>query len=388
MKALHCEQIRALEQRIFETGITSLELMERAGKALYGHVMNAAMCYGKRICVVCGSGNNGGDGFVLARLLAQNKAVDSYVVGSENIADISYEAGINANILLKDGICFHSFEEVNFQDFDIIVDCLFGIGLNRAIQEPYANVIQRINASDAYVIACDIPSGVDGDQGCIMGCAIIAEETISFLCGKLGFYMQDGLDLCGKVRIEPLGIDPRLLEGFDGLRILEEEMIASRLPKRQRNSHKGSYGKVLVIGGREGMSGAALLCTEAALRSGAGMVTLMSEETTLAAAAIRIPEATQLPLPKQIEKKAFQRLLRYYDCVAIGNGLGRDGYADQLVSLVWNSDRLGVFDGDALALIGAWKTHPVRKQPTILTPHPKEVSYLLGINTHDIVKHP
>ncbi len=388
MKALHCEQIRALEQRIFETGITSMELMERAGKALYDHVMDATLCYGKRICVVCGSGNNGGDGFVLARLLAQNKEVDSYVVYNATIAHLSDEAGIKANLLLKDGVFLHSFEEVDFQNFDIIVDCLFGIGLHREIRNPYANVIQCINASNAYVIACDIPSGVDGDRGCIMGCAIEADETISFLCGKLGFYRQDGLDLCGKVRMEALDVDPQLVEEFDGFTILEQEMIAALLPKRPRNSHKGSYGKVLVIGGRKGMSGAALLCTEAALRSGAGMVTLMSEEATLAAAAIRIPEATQLSLPQQMEEKAFQSVFSHYDCVAIGNGLGRDAYADQLVSLVWNSDCLGVFDGDALALIGAWKTHAKRKQPTILTPHPKEVSYLLGINTHDVVKNP
>lgn len=388
MKALRCESVRALEKHIAASGIDSLILMERAGEVLYRHVMEAVKTQGKRICIVCGPGNNGGDGFVLARLLAQNKKADLCVACDANIALMSREAQINANALAKEGILLHAFAEISFQAYDIIVDCLFGIGINRVIQAPYADVIKRINASDAYVIACDVPSGLDADRGCMMGCAVSADETISLLCGKQGLYRQDGLDCAGKVIIEPLGIEPDQLAAFDGFNILDREQVGSLLPKRHRNSHKGSYGKVLVIGGRMGMSGAALLCTEAALRSGAGLVTLMSEPKTLFAAAVRIPEAMTHPLPEKIDAEVFQALLGTYDCVAIGNGLGRDDYARRLVDQVWQSECCAVFDGDALALLDDEKARSPRQSPYILTPHPKEVSYLIDMNIHDVIKNP
>lgn len=386
MNVLSRKQAQELDKRAQESGLDGVLLMEHAAMALYERVVSAMAQHGNRVAIVCGSGNNGGDGYALARLLAQRKGVTPCIVKVGGDVK-TREVAVFAHLASTLAISIVSESDVDFTSFDVIVDCLFGIGLDRDITGRYEQVIQSINASNAYVIACDIASGIEADSGHIMGCAIQAQETVSFACGKMGLYFNAGREHSGKITIADITIPHSLCASYEGLHCLDVHDFQSCLPKRHIHSHKGSYGKLLLIGGRSGMSGAALLAVKAALRCGVGTATLMSDPLTLYAAAAAVPEAMQLALPKQNDP-AFQALLAQYDVIAIGNGLGRDEYAAWLVDQVWQSDRSAVFDGDALFLLGQQKKRSKRRSPYILTPHPKELSYLLGIEVQKILKSP
>lgn len=385
MKIMGKTQAQALDRQAQELGISGVLLMEHAAQALYERVMAAVQRQGSRIAVVCGSGNNGGDGYALARLLAQHDDLSLCIVkigASKTTEAMQFEA-----LAAKLELPVIMAEEADFHYFDVIVDCLLGIGLDRDISGRYAQVIHAINAANAYVIACDIPSGINADSGQIMGNAIRAQETVSFACGKLGLYVNEGIKHSGKITVADITIPACLSANHAGLEELNKNAFHTLVPKRQIHSHKGSYGKLLMIGGRNGMSGALLLAAQAALRCGVGTCTLMSEPHTLAAGAVMIPEAMQRNLP-QLHAPTFADLLAQYDVIAIGNGLGRDEQAAWLVEQVWKSDRPALFDGDALFALGHWKSRSRRQSSFVLTPHPKELSYLLGIEVQKILKNP
>ncbi len=386
MKVLNKKQARDLDEQAQKLGIPGVLLMAYAAEALYERVSAAAQKCGTRIAVVCGSGNNGGDGYALVRLLVQRQAFSLCVVKAGGDAK-SNEAKVFEQLVSRLDISIVNESDVNFNSFDVIVDCLFGIGLDRDISGHYAQVIQKMNASGAYVIACDIASGINADDGHIMGCAVKARETVSFACGKMGLYTNEGIEHSGKITIADLTIPDCLSASYDGLSLLFKRDLRRFLPKRHIHSHKGSYGKLLMIGGRHGMSGALLLAAQAALRCGVGTCTLMSDELTLKAAAAIVPEAMQLRMP-QLHDPAFLKLLTQYDVIAIGNGLGRDDEAAWLVEQVWQSECPALFDGDALYVLGQPKTHSDRRSPYILTPHPKELSYLLSMEVRKILKSP
>lgn len=383
MKALGREAAQRLDQQAQDLGIPGILLMEHAAQALLDRVVIAAQKQGKRIGVVCGSGNNGGDGYALARLLNQRGGFQVSIVkaGEVKTKEAQCFAALTSDLPLMNA------DEADFSAFDIIVDCLLGIGLDRPVSGRYAQLIAAINAADAYVIACDIPSGLDADTGKIMGCAVQAQETVSFACGKMGLYVNEGIEQSGTVHVADITIPQSLLAKNVGLTIMTSRDFQHVVPKRHIHSHKGSYGKLLMIGGRSGMSGALLLAAQAALRCGIGTCTLMSDPATLAAAAITIPEAMQKNLP-QLYDADFAEVLSEYDVIAIGNGLGRDELAAWLVSQVWQSDRLALFDGDALYALGQQKERLSRQTPFVLTPHPKELSYLLGIEVQKILESP
>lgn len=387
MKVLRCDQVREMDQKSIQLGISGMLLMEHAAMALAKAVKKAALQYGKNIAVVCGKGNNGGDGYALARLLLQDKSLSVTIIANHQPADLQGDAKANAQIAHQLQIPIVPFERFDAHQYDIIVDCLFGSGLCKAIHAPYTDVIERINQSNAYVIACDIPSGITADQGLIAGCAVKAQETITFAAGKLGLYMNEGITHCGNITIADIHIPNAIMDQYDGCTILEDAVIQKHLPIRTARSHKRTYGNLLLIGGRKGMSGALLMATKAALRCGAGLCTMMGDETT-AYGAHEVTEAMTLPFPDQTDDVDFQQLLAQYDRVAIGNGLGRDERAMWLVQQVWKSDCLAVFDGDALFLLGEWKNRPTRKNEYVLTPHPKELFYLLGIETRKLLENP
>lgn len=386
MKVLRCADIRAADGRAQEFGIAGIVLMEHAAIALAARVKRAAECYGKRIAIVCGSGNNGGDGYALARLLKQNDDFQITIVNNYELDSLPKDAKANALTAQKLKITMLPFKQFQGDDYDILVDCLFGSGLTRAITEPYAGIIKQMNESNAYKIACDIPSGLSADSGLMMGCALKVQETVTFGSGKLGLYMNDGITHSGLVTIADIGIPQQIMEEYEAITILDDQIIRKCLPKRKANSHKRSYGNLLLIGGKKGMHGALLMAAEAALRCGAGLVTMMGDETFTESAAL-LREAMSLSYPKQ-DAAAFQKQLQQYDCVAIGNGLGRDQQAMWLVQQVWYSNCPAVFDGDALYLLGQWQKREERTAPYALTPHPKELSYLLGVDTEILIKNP
>lgn len=386
MKVLRCKDIRTADQKAQKFGIAGIILMEHAAIELAAVVKRAAECYGKRIAIVCGSGNNGGDGYALARLLKQNDDMQITIVNNRDLDSLPQDAMINALAAEKLAVKMISFTQFQADDYEILVDCLFGNGLTRAIQEPFAGIIKQMNESKAYKIACDIPSGISADNGLIMGCALKVQETVSFGSGKLGLYMNDGITHSGSVTIADIGIPQQIINDFEAITILDDQIVQQCLPQRQANSHKRSYGNLLLIGGNQGMHGALLMAAEAALRCGAGLVTMMGDESFQNSAAL-LKEAMCLSYPKQ-DTAAFQKQLQQYDCIAIGNGLGRDQQAMWMVQQVWNSNCPVIFDGDALYLLGQWHNRKERIAPYALTPHPKELSYLLSKDVRDLIKNP
>lgn len=387
MKVLKANDVRALDQKAIQQGISSKTLMANAAFALRKYVLEMAKIKGNRIGIVCGPGNNGGDGFCLAWLLRDTNVVVTLIVACRK-EQMSEDEAYYASLCEEEGIVCYAKADGLLKQMDIIVDCLFGTGLCRALTGEYLTLVEQINESGAYVIACDIPSGLSADEGMILGGCVKADMTITFVAGKLGLWMGEGMRYAGRIEIEDIQIPKKLLAGKQGMTIVDEQLFYERLPKRSSDSHKGSYGKALLIGGSFGMSGALILAGKAALRCGLGTCTLMAEEASLPILATALPEAMVRTLPTTLDAKAFDALLHEYDCIAIGNGLGRSEAMKRIVAQVWNSDLPCVFDGDALYLLGQLPELAQRNAKTVLTPHPKEVSYLLGTGIQELIKHP
>jgi hydroxyethylthiazole kinase-like uncharacterized protein yjeF len=298
------------------------------------------------VLILAGPGNNGGDARVMARVL-QQRGTAVVVVGPGDA--------------VPDG------------EYGLTVDGLFGIGLTRPITGPYADLIARINEFAGPVLALDIPSGLDGDTGRILGIAVRATHTLSFIGGKPGLYTLDGPDHCGKVSVVDLGLR---LDGFPGS-LLAVDDFREHLTPRKNNSHKGSYGSLAVIGGGAGMTGAALLAARAGLMLGAGRVFV----GLLQALAVD-------PLQPELMLRSPDDALAQATTAVVGPGLGASDVAVEILRRVASADFPVLLDADALNLLAA---HPVlaarvarRSQATLVTPHPAEAARLLSLTTEAV----
>jgi hydroxyethylthiazole kinase-like uncharacterized protein yjeF len=340
---LRCAELRELETRYADA---RPPLMERAGKAAAELALRLLGNRQARVLVCAGPGNNGGDAQVMARILAQQ--------------------GITV-VVVAPG------DAVPGGDYGLVVDGLFGIGLTRPVTGPQAELIARINAYAGPVLALDIPSGIDGDTGRIMGIAVRATHTLSFIGGKPGLYTLDGPDHCSEVRIDDLGLR---LDGFPGA-LLSPDDFRSCLMPRQRNSHKGSFGSLAVIGGAPGMTGAALLAARAGLRLGAGRVF----------AGLLQPLAVD-PVQPELMLRTPEDALAQATVAVVGPGLGSSDVAVAIIRRAASADFPLLLDADALNLVAA---HPVlathiarRSAATLITPHPAEAARLLATTTEAI----
>lgn len=318
-------------------------LMERAGHA--AAALAARLLDGNKasVLVCAGPGNNGGDARVMARVLAQRNFRVVLVSPGEKIPDERY---------------------------GLVVDGLFGIGLARPVIGVQAELIARINAFPGPVLALDIPSGVDGDTGRVLGVAVRATHTLSFIGGKPGLYTLDGPDHCGEINVVDLGLK---LDGFPGA-VLAIEDFRDSLKPRPRNSHKGSYGSLAVVGGAAGMTGAALLAGRAGLKLGAGRVFVGL-----------LQQLAVDPLQPELMLRSPDNALAHATAAVVGPGMGAADTALDILRRVISADGPCLFDADALNLLGA---HPVlaariarRTAPTLITPHPAEAARLLGTTT-------
>lgn len=337
--------LRSTELRDLETRHATAipPLMERAGLAAADFAQRLLQGRRAPVLVMAGPGNNGGDARVMARVL-QQRSVAVVVVGPG--------------------------DAVPTGNYSLVVDGLFGVGLARPIEGPWAELIARINAFAGPVLALDIPSGLDGDSGRVLGVAVRATHTLSFIGGKPGLYTLDGPDHCGEVSVVDLGLQ---LDGFPGALLAIDDFRDSLTP-RPRNSHKGSYGSLAVIGGSSGMTGAALLAGRAGLQLGAGRVFVGLLQPL--AVDPRQPEL-MLRLPEDALAQAT--------AVVAGPGLGTSDTALEVMRRTASADFPVLFDADALNLLAS---HPVlaarvarRAAPTLITPHPAEAARLLGSTT-------
>jgi ADP-dependent NAD(P)H-hydrate dehydratase / NAD(P)H-hydrate epimerase len=363
-------QVRDLDRRaIDEFGVAGYELMARAGRATLD-ALCALWPAARSIAVLCGPGNNGGDGYVVARL-ARARGLGARVVAPCDPQSLAGDARrAYDDFAAGGGHCDPWSSSV--LEADVIVDALFGTGLARPVSGEVAAMIAAVNASGRPVVAVDIPSGLHADTGAVQGEAVRADITVSFIGRKLGFYVGEGLSRVGRVLVDDLGVPAEASDGIIPVaRLIGEDTVARALPRRERTSHKGSHGHVLVIGGGPGMPGAARLAGEAALRAGAGLVTLAVHPGNAGIAATR-PELMCIGAASAAE---VQPLFGRATVVAVGPGLGQGPWAEVMLEAALGSGLPVVVDADAL---NALAVAPRVSERWVLTPHPGEAARLLG----------
>lgn len=361
-------QMRAADAyTINNIGISSQTLMRRAGESIAEEVLKVARNKNiKEALVVCGTGNNGGDGYVCARELIKNGiSVKVYAFNGKLSDDCARE---------KSKYLGDFTDKI---DGDIIVDCIFGTGLTREITGIYADVIQMINNSGAFVVSADIPSGLNGDNGCILGCAVKADLTVAIAEYKAGMVIGDGPDYCGKVIKKDIGIK---CGQNKFITVYSDSDIKPFYPRRKRNTHKGSYGSANIIAGSDRYIGAAALASEAALRSGCGYVKLTTTEKVKLSIAPKLPQVIFLEEP-DLKSEAIS--------LGMGCGIGEDLY-NKIKRILKEYGGTFIIDADGINTLSKFGINILKDKncKVIMTPHIKEFSRLTGESVKDILKDP
>ena len=339
----------------------------------------------RRIAVVCGAGNNGGDGFVVARRAREaGFEVRTLCVGDRS--RLGADAAAMLDAMQAAGVSPEPFTATALRDRGVIVDALFGTGLARAVQGEPAAAIEAMNAAAAPVLALDVPSGLDADTGRMHGPAVRAGLTVTFIARKRGLYTGEGPEHCGEIELDTLGVPPPLFERVPATaRSLDYDTLPERsrhLAPRPRGAHKGSHGHVLVVGGERGFAGAARLAAEAAARIGAGLVSVATREAHAATMSAARPEIMSLGVE---EERALEALAGRATVVAVGPGLGRGAWGERMfASVLALSPRPLVVDADGLNHLAAMDSAPPSRDDWILTPHPGEAARLLGVPVAEV----
>lgn len=370
------EQVRELERAAVAGGVPSYELMQRAGAACWSLI--CADGIPASLVVVVGTGNNGGDGYEIARLSRQVQVPVRLFCISEQAP--TGDAAIARAAWLAAGGEIEMLG-ASLPASEWLVDALFGIGLSRPPAGAAAQAIAAINAAasaGAKVLAVDVPSGLDADRGLAGGDAVRADVTLSFIGNKIGLWTGAAADYCGRRVYDGLGVADGLHAAQRPQAQLLTQACLRQLARRQRTAHKGLSGHVLVIGGNLGMAGAALLAGRAALRAGAGLVTIATRPEHAAALVAAQPElmVRGIAAPDELRESVGRA-----DVVALGPGLGQDEWARAMFAHALASDRPMVVDADALNLLARV---PQRREDWVLTPHPGEAARLLGRSGADV----
>jgi len=366
--------LRALDRLAIDSGIPGYTLMTRAATAAWQRLCECWPQAG-RIVVLCGTGNNGGDGFVLARLaLADGRSVCVLQAGA--VDRLHGDARTAHDDYVAAGGTTRAFSAHELAGADVIVDALLGTGLERALDADWQALIGAVNDTGVPVLAIDIPSGLSSDTGHLDSVAIRADQTVTFIAHKVGLYTGRGPDVCGEITCAGLGVPAAVQAQVGPVAQLVRTADLQQLARpRARSAHKGDFGHVLVIGGDQGMSGAVRLAGEAALRSGAGWVSVATRPEHAALISASRPELMCHGLTRSQELRA---LCRRATVLVIGPGLGRSGWARELLAAVLESALPCVVDADALNLLAR---EPVRRTDWVLTPHPGEAARLLGVDS-------
>jgi len=403
MKIALAKQMREIDKRaIEEYGISELVLMENAGRKAAEAVCHVLKTISKKsVCILAGSGNNGGDALVCARYLSNNGArIKVFMIGNKNHRTDSLNVqmktlramGVELQILESD----RAWErlQVTLRFSDAIVDGVLGTGFTGQLRPAVLRLVRLVNSTNKPVISIDIPTGVSADNGQIGETAIKAACTIVLGLPKFGHYICPGASFAGELLIDDIGIPQQLLTDDIHNTVIDEDLAVTLLPARAKDVHKGSVGKILVIAGSKGMTGAASLSSMSALKSGAGIVTLACAESLNSIFEVKLTEVMTVPLA-EIKTgiiggdKAVTELLRIadnFDAILLGPGLGREKETMLVVEkIVENVDKPLILDADALYNFnGRVDALKLCKQIPILTPHLGELSGLLGVTVEDL----
>lgn len=369
---------RAADQRAAsEYGLAGGVLMERAGKAAFA-LLRERFPRARRITVVCGPGNNGGDGYVLARL-AREAGLEAAVQSPADTAELKGDAAVARAAWHKAGGMVQAFSVERLQACDVIVDALFGTGLERPLEGAWRAAIEAMNASGRPVFAIDIPSGLHADTGRVLGAAVRAVLTLSFIGLKAGLFTGQGREHSGLILFDDLGVPDAVFTGVTPLaRRITERNLRGLLAPRARHAHKGDAGRVLVVGGQPGMPGAVRLTGEAAYRAGAGLVVLATHPAHAASIGAARPELIAYGVN---DAQTIQSLLTGAHALAVGPGLGQGEWGRGLWQAALAADKPLIVDADALNLLAA---QPSSHADWVLTPHPGEAARLLGVSVAEI----
>lgn len=374
-------QTRALDACAIDShGVPGITLMSRAANAAFDCLLGA---WPEPIAlqVLCGTGNNGGDGFLIADL-AHKRGIPATVYQLGDPDKISGDALLARDQALANGVDIQPFAGSLAPIEAVVVDAMLGTGLGGDVRSPYREAIEAINASGKPVLAVDIPSGLCADTGRVLGAAVIADLTVTFIGLKRGLFTGHAADYAGALQFTDLAIPAEVYNEIAAdCERLELEALLELLPERPAIAHKGLYGDVLVVGGDHGMAGAAALAAEAALRCGSGLVKVATRTEHVAALVARVPEI----MPRGIEDgEDFAPMLASADVLVVGPGLGQSPWAQHLAQVATASGKPMVLDADGLNLLAAGQLGDGKQDNRVLTPHPGEAARLLGISTAQV----
>ncbi|MES2821371.1 MAG: NAD(P)H-hydrate dehydratase [Pseudomonadota bacterium] len=369
-------QVRALDVRLIAAGTPGFELMQRAARAAW-RALRRRWPQACAMTVLAGCGNNAGDGYLIAAL-ARRAGWSVRVLAVGDPAKLQGDAAQAHGEALDAEVTIEPWSaDAELQG--LVVDALLGTGLSGPVRAPYAQVIEHLNASDLPVLAVDIPSGLCADTGHVLGVAVQASLTVSFIGLKLGLLTGEGPARVGELVFDDLQADPALLAQVpvEALRLARENL--PRLPPRSRTAHKGQLGHLLVVGGDQGLGGAALLAAESALRGGAGLVSLATRAEHVGAALVRCPEVMSQAVASANQLVA---LAARASVLVLGPGLGQAAWGRSLLSLAARCPVPQVWDADALNLLSLGTAN--LPADCVITPHPGEAARLLGLSTAEV----
>lgn len=382
---VNAAQMKAADQyTIQKLGVPSLELMEHAAQACV-QVLEDEKVDLSHVCVVCGSGNNGGDGFAIARILQNNRySVETFCVG--NPEHYTEETQEQMYRLQECGgkITYGMPQE---DSYSVVIDAVFGVGLSRKVEGRYRQVIEQMNRMRGTKFAVDIPSGLSATTGCILGCAFKADYTVTFQLKKIGLELSQGRTMAGKVIVPDIGIstDP-ICEDQEIVRTAGKDIYRKMLPDRPEDSNKGTYGRLLVIAGSKGMAGAAYLNAHAAYMTGAGLVRIYTSSDNREILQTLLPEAI-VTTYEEYNKEELLSLLTWADSVCIGSGLGMSRLSEKILKTVIEYVKVPcLIDADGLNLLAENKNYlnQMAERRFVITPHMKEMSRLTGTPVEEL----
>ena len=399
MKAVTAEQMRSIDKAtISEIGIPSIVLMENAAREVSKVWMRELESISEpKVIIFSGKGNNGGDGFALARIL-NDHGIDCQIVFLFDKSKFSEDAEINYNIALKCGVnIITDFTEAVIETgrADIVVDAIFGTGISRPVEGIYASVIEMINNYAKRVISVDIPSGVNSDDGRIMGIAVEADITVTFALPKIGMLLYPGASCCGKIEIANISVQPSTIAEMNiKTAFLDKKDLYDIIPERKKRTNKGSYGRLFVIAGSKDMTGAVALCCKGAFRAGAGLVYACTVQSGINVVQQLVPEAVVMPLSEyegkvrfECYKEDIEPKIKMASALAVGPGLGMSEEVSEFVKeIITKADVPLIIDADGLNAITDDPSILLSlKHTPVITPHPGEMSRLTGLTVREIL---
>lgn len=382
-----CEYVRAIDAAAIAAGTPGVVLMKRAARAAFELLLRKwPHCSG--LIVLCGAGNNAGDGYVLAGLAAQECiAVTVWYVSSPDA--LRGDALKAYRFAMQEGVVCKPFDNQEVQQADlystrnILVDALLGIGLNKVVRDSYAEAIHWVNNSSLPVLALDVPSGLCANTGRVLGCAVNASVTITFIGIKKGLLTGQAANHVGLLQFSDLGVLSESLcvnHPFNNdlpIQRLEFSELLASLPLRQASDHKGNFGHLILIGGDSGMGGAILMAAESSFCCGIGLVSIITHRQNVTAALIRLPEAMAHGVSDDVDKILFEEVLGKATALVVGPGIGRRSWAALLVNASLECAIPIVLDADGLNLLADGSTDVHFRDNWVLTPHPGEAARLL-----------